>query len=213
MKKILLATIFFIGSTAGYAQDGLFFVDIFSGASLPKYTFSVGGVDSERDIYPGGIVGSALSFYPERSKIAFHFSTCIIGKGAINNAPAGYSKAKNRITYLQAESSLGLCLGKKERKKSAPTEVLIGLYYGFGLSAKQQLYATDGTRYKNNLSFTYDYKKTDFGFKTGLSIPLGSVLYITAAYEHGLSNIAQQSNTTIKNRCISLTAGLHLGGD
>ncbi len=217
MKKIvlILATVMLIASTLqAQVNEGTF--RLYGGLNLPKYSYDNNGTKGTRDMYAGANAGLMLSFYAKTThNIGGHLALNYTQKGAINNTPGiGYSKAKNRLTYLQVDAMGSFGLGKK-RSRGTFTDVLVGFYFGKILKAEQQLTANNGTTTSTNFnigtSTSDDFIKYDVGLKGGLLFTLSSKWSLMAFYEYGISDIAPSSNVKISNRNVQLSAGYNFG--
>jgi Outer membrane protein beta-barrel domain len=217
MKKILLSLIIVATLiTTVHAQVNEATFRLYGGLNLPKYSYDNNGNTGTRDMYAGANAGLMLSVYAKtKHSVGGHFALNYSQKGAINNTPGtGYSKAQNRLTYLQVDAMGSYGLGKN-RSKGSFADILVGFYFGRIVKAEQKLTANNGNTASSNFNIgtntSDDFIKYDVGLKGGLLFTISSKWMVMGLYEYGISDIAPSSNVKISNRNIQLSVGYNFG--
>ncbi len=224
MKKTCNAIIFILITSALHAQVSEATYRLLGAANLPKYRYENLAGTSARDVYPGFSTALLLSGYGKdhynnlnnQPNFGYHLGIEYSQKGAVNNVGGtGFTKAKNRINYLQGDLMGSIGFGKN-RKKGSFADILAGGYFAYALNGKQDITATNGSTTSKSLSFgtnvsNNDFIKFDLGLKAGLLFTISSRLSIAAFYEHGISDIAPQDDIKVNNRNIQIAAGINFG--
>lgn len=180
-----------------------------AGITLSDQTYDYSEAEVKLDVEPGNRTGLALGFFVEKPLLkAFsvrgaaeyvqkgsELSALVVdGEGAVT----GTQKLKDRVTYI----SLG-ALGK--------VNVPIGKMLPYVLfGPRLDFKASHDTEFASVLSD--DLKSTVVGltFGIGQQFPVQSLgsLFIEAQYLHDLSNAYDKNGITVKNKCLTVMAGL-----
>lgn len=216
MKKLLLSLMIVGTAISVSAQDNLVKFGIKAGVTLPKIAVGDGealDLKFNTSFYIGGTVD-----FPVGESFSVQSGLTFLGKGVKATESTRHITLSSDLKFTDRLWYLEVPVNALFKIPAGNGNIFLGggPYFGYAISGKSKV---EGVEFSEEKTYTVaisedakfgkdgDFKRGDFGVNFLAGYQLSSGLNIHAGYGLGLTNIAQDSNQSGKNRVLSVGLG------